>query len=122
MTSAVAAARPGVLPLGRAAALLALASAAVHLLQMSAGSLGALLMAVMALACLPCAWHLWRAPTAAVWGLTAAVDAGMLLLHATLMAQHPGHHGAGGPMWAGTALVASQLVLAGAALVRRRRA
>src|SRR3954469_24195716 len=96
MTSAVLA--PARVPgLGRVAAGLAVGSALVHLLQVDGAALGSLLMAVMALPCLPCAWHLWRAPTPAVWGLTAAADAGMLLLHATLVsgdgmhAMHPAH-------------------------------
>jgi hypothetical protein len=107
---------------GRAAAGLAVASAAVHLLQVDGTALGSLLMAAMALACLPCAWHLWRAPTRSVWGLTAAADAGMLLLHATLMAgAHGMHHAHTGssPMWLGTALVGVQLALAGIAALRR---
>ena len=126
MTSAVLA--PARVPgLGRVAAGLAVGSAVVHLLQVDGAALGSLLMAVMALACLPCAWHLWRAPTRSVWGLTAAADAGMLLLHATLAAgggAHPMHgmhgmHAAGPLMWLGSALVAVQLALAGVAALRR---
>jgi|tagenome__1003787_1003787.scaffolds.fasta_scaffold20222359_2 hypothetical protein len=123
MTSAVLApARsPG---LGQVAAGLAVGSAVVHLLQVDGAALGSLLMAAMALACLPCAWHLWRAPTRSVWGLTAAADAGMLLLHATLAAggRMPGMHsahGGGSLMWLGTALVAVQLGLVGVAALRR---
>jgi hypothetical protein len=121
VTAVVPAVRPGAPALGRAAAGLAGASAVVHLLQVGAGSLGALVMAAMALACLPCAWHLWRAPTPSVWGLTAAIDGGMLLLHATLVAQHPAHHEgavAGGLMWPGLVLIAAQLALAGVAALR----
>ena len=62
---------PLALGLGRSAAVLALASAAVHVLLFDASSTGSLAMAGMALACLPCAWHLWRAPTPGVWGMTA---------------------------------------------------
>ena len=122
MTGAVVAVRPRALTLGRTAAVLAAASAAVHLLQVSGASLGSLVMAAMALACLPCAWHLWRSPTPSVWGTTAALDAAMLLVHATLMAGTPhAHHvvGAGGAMWLGTTLVVGQLVLAASALLRR---
>ena len=108
---------------GRVAAGLAAGSAVVHLLQVDGAALGSLLMAAMAMACLPCAWHLWRAPTAAVWGLTAAADAGMLLLHAPLAAGGGMHemHAAptgGALMWLGTALVAVQLALAGVAGIR----
>ena len=72
--------------LARAAALLAVASAGVHLLLVSSTSLGSAVMAAMALACLPCAWHLWRSPSGSVWALTALVDAGMLAVHAPMLA------------------------------------
>jgi hypothetical protein len=85
MTIAVVATRPRALALGRVAAALALASALVHLLLLDAGSLGSVVMVVMAAACLPCAWHLWRSPTGAVWRLTAMVDAAMLVLHAQML-------------------------------------
>jgi hypothetical protein len=107
--------------LARAAAVLAVASAGVHLLLVTSSSLGTAVMAAMALACLPCAWHLWRAPTAPVWALTATVDAGMLALHAPMLTT-PAHHGTGSPaslMWLGTGLVVAQLGLAGAASLRR---
>jgi hypothetical protein len=112
--------RPG---LGRAAAVLAVASAVVHLLQVTSTTLGSLAMAGMALACLPCARHLWRAPTASVWGLTAALDAGMLFLHATLATGKGGVHSAhatsGSELgWLGLALVGGQLCMAAAALRR----
>jgi hypothetical protein len=119
VTSAPLAA-PVRLSLARVAAGLALASAAVHLLLISAGELGTVVMAGMALACLPCAWHLWRRPTPGVWGMTAAVDVGMLALHAPMLAS-TGHH-ASAPaalMWTGLALVLGQLALATAATVRR---
>ena len=111
--------------LGRVAAALALGSAVVHLLLLDAADLGSLAMVGMALACLPCAWHLWRRPTGAVWATTATVDAAMLLLHAQMLTGTVTHH-AHGPqtaghalMWTGLALVTSQLVLAGVAAVRR---
>ena len=115
MTTAAAAPvrAPG---LGRVAAILALGSAAVHLLLLDATSLGALVMAGMALACLPCARHLWRAPTGGVWGVVAAVDAAMLALHAQMVA---GVHHASSLMWLGLVLVVAQLALAGAAALRR---
>ena len=114
MTTAVAASvrAPG---LGRVAAGLALGSAVVHLLLVDATSLGALVMAGMALACLPCAAHLWRAPTGAVWGVVAAVDAAMLAPHAQMLAG--AHHPASAAplMWLGLGLVVMQLAVAGAA-------
>ncbi|GHE14617.1 hypothetical protein [Klenkia taihuensis] len=104
--------------LGRAAAVLALASAAVHLVLAASGDVSAVAMAGMALVCVPCAMHLWRAPTASVWGLTALVDLGMLALHAPVVAGHGMHHGAGAGHVA-LGLVAAQLVLAAVALLRR---
>jgi hypothetical protein len=107
--------------LARAAAVLAVASAGVHLLLVSSTSLATGVMAAMALACLPCAWHLWRSPTASVWAMTALVDAGMLAVHAPMLAA-PAHHGGGSAtslMWLGVGLVMAQLVLAAGAAVRR---
>jgi hypothetical protein len=125
MTTAVVGARPRVLALGRAAALLALGSAAVHVLQVSGSSLGSLLMAAMALTCLPCGWHLWRSPSASVWRVTVAVDVGMLLGHGTLIAgsPHAMHHGGTtGLMELGIWLVVGQLALAAIVAVHSRTA
>jgi hypothetical protein len=126
MTTAVlVAARPGALALGRAAAGLALASALVHLLLLDAGSLGSVLMVGMAAACLPCAWHLWRSPSASVWRATALVDAAMLVLHVQMLGGSTGHagmHHGSAPaslMWLGLALVGGQLALAATAALRR---
>ncbi len=110
--------------LGRAAALLALGSAAVHLLLVDAATLGSLAMLGMALVCLPCAWHLWRAPTGSTWAATAGLDAAMLALHAQMLAPAAGHAHASPPpaMWLGLGLVTAQLALAGVAgLVAFRR-
>jgi hypothetical protein len=119
VTTALPVARPGALALGRVAAALVAASGVVHVLQADTASLGGLLMPAMALACLPCAWHLWRAPTGSVWAMTAALDTGMLLLHATVMAgggMHMAHHaGPGTLVWAGLVLACAQLALAGLA-------
>src|SRR4051812_12340176 len=93
--------------LARAAAVLAVTSAGVHLLLVSSTSLGTAVMAAMALACLPCAWHLWRSPSGSVWALTAIVDAGMLAVHAPMLTT-PAHHGsssASSLMWLGVGLV-----------------
>ena len=106
--------------LARTAAVLAVASAGVHLLLVSSSSLGTAAMAAMALACLPCAWHLWRAPSGAVWAMTAGVDAGMLAVHAPMLATH-GHHAGSATslVWLGVVLVVGQLALAAAAALRR---
>ena len=116
------------LVLGRSAAVLALGSAVVHLLLFDASSTGSLAMAGMALACLPCAWHLWRAPTPGVWAMTAVVDAGMALVHSQMLsgALASGHAMAGmtaprsvGMMWLGLGLVCTQLAFAGVAALQR---
>ncbi len=111
--------------LGRVAAVLGVGSALVHVLLLASSSPGSLVMAVMALVCLPCAWHLWRRPTASVWGLTAALDATMAAVHLQMTsdaAAMPGMHSGGSPgalMWLGLGLVAGQLALAGTAALRR---
>jgi hypothetical protein len=122
VTTAVVAVRPGALALGRTAAVLALSSAVVHLLLLDAASLGSVAMVAMAAVCLPCAWHLWRAPTASVWRVTAAVDAAMLVLHLQMLGGHEHLHSAtlpGSLMWLGSGLVGGQLALAGTAALRR---
>ena len=117
--------RPGVLALGRVAAVAALGSAAVHVLLLDATSLGSLLMVAMAAVCLPCAWHLWRSPTASVWRFTALVDAAMLVVHLQMLSEPsmdmPGMTQDPDPlMWLGLGLVGTQLVLAGGAALTRR--
>jgi hypothetical protein len=128
MTTALRSARPKALALGRAGAALTGASAVVHVLQATSSSLAGLVMALMALACLPCAWHLWRSPTAGVWKLTALLDVTMLLLHVQVMAgsastvptAHLDHGGSpGGLMWTGLALAATSLSVCAVALTRR---
>lgn len=129
MTTVTGASRRAVpaLALGRAAAVLSLLSASLHLLLVDASSLGSLAMLGMALACLPCAWHLWRAPTAGVWAMTAALDTGMLLVHTQMLGSPPSMPGmarAATPLVVvGLTVVGTQLVLAGAVgLLALRRA
>jgi hypothetical protein len=126
VTTAVLTTRPRAAALGRVAAGLAVTSAVVHLLLVD-GSLGSVVMVLMAAACLPCAWHLWRSPTASVWGFTALVDGAMLVLHAQLLGGSGGHeqmagmsHSPSSLMWLGLGLVGTQLALAGAAALTRR--
>jgi hypothetical protein len=126
VTAAIVTTRPRALALGRVAAVLALASAAVHLLLLDARSLGSVVMVLMAAVCLPCAWHLWRSPTGSVWRVTAMVDAAMLVLHLQMLGtpEHamPGMSAAGHPdglMWLGLGLVTAQLAAAALAAVRR---
>ncbi|MGY1707670.1 hypothetical protein ACI79C_24165 [Geodermatophilus sp. SYSU D00697] len=110
--------RAGAGPAGRGAALLALASAAVHLTGVSAASLSSLAMAGMALACLPCAWHLWRSPSSAVWATTVGLDLGMLAVHAPAASGGGGHvHGAADLPAVGLWLVGASLVLGLAVLL-----
>ena len=111
-------------PLGRLAAVLGLVAAAVHVLLLDTSSLGSLAMVGMALVCLPCSWHLWRRPTPSVWGTTATVDAAMLVLHVQMLVAvtHSAHLPTAAPhglMWSGLAVVTCQLVVAGAAALRR---
>ena len=124
MTAVLSGTRPRAPALGRVAAALTGASAVVHVLQVTATSLAALVMALMAVACLPCAWHLWRAPTRSVWALTVLLDVTMLLLHvqvATVPSLGHVHSGgtAGGLMWTGLALAAGSLSVSAVALARR---
>ncbi|WP_147263007.1 hypothetical protein [Geodermatophilus sp. TF02-6] len=92
---------------GRVAAALALGSAAVHVASLHAASLGSLAAAGMALACLPCAWHLWRAPSRSVWATTVLLDLGMLAVHAPTTSS-AGH---GTVPWPGLVLVTASLLL-----------
>ena len=123
--------------LGRVAAGLALAVAAVHLLLVSSsgGSAEALALTAMALACLPCAWHLWRSPSARVWAVTAGVDAAMAVLHLRMVLGASGTGGqdmagmhmhadsaAGGTgalVWPALGLVLAQLAVAAVAALHR---
>jgi hypothetical protein len=108
--------------LGRLAAVLAVASASVHLLLVEAASLGSLAMLGLALLCLPCAWHLWRSPSGRTWGVAAAMDVAMLAVHVQALdgSGHAGHGGSASALvWLGLGLVTSQLVLAGCAALRR---
>ena len=61
---------------------------------------------------------MWRAPTPAVWSMTATLDAAMLVLHGQMLA---GQHHVSSVMWLGLALVTSQLIAAAAALTGRFR-
>ena len=126
MTSTAVVPLARALPLGRAAALVAVASAAVHLALLDLSSLTSLLMVAMAAVCLPCAWHQWRAPSPVVWRATATVDAVMLVAHVQMLgggSSGPHAHLHTGPsplMWLGLGLVVGQLALAGAALLHQR--
>ncbi len=40
----------------------------------------------MSLVCLPCAGHLWRAPSPRTWAVVAAVGGAVLLVHVGLLA------------------------------------
>ena len=113
----------GSLLLGRTAAVAAAGSAVAHLLLLDSSSLGSLAMIAMALICLPCAWHLWRFPTPAVWALTAAVDGTMLALHVPMLAGSTHQHGTTPQLlpWLALGLVVTQLALAAAAAVRHLR-
>ncbi|MGY1840217.1 MULTISPECIES: hypothetical protein [unclassified Modestobacter] len=120
----------------RIGALIALASAVVHVVSLDA-SMASLAVAGMALACLPCAWHLWRAPTPGLWGTVVGVDLAMLAAHAPMVLAGGGHqtggaahsgmgHGSTGPgellgFLLPTASLLLGLTVLTAALLRHRR-
>jgi peptidoglycan/LPS O-acetylase OafA/YrhL len=112
------------------AALLALASAGVHVLALATGDppspAQVLVLLGMALACLPCAVHLALLPRRRTWVQAAAVSAAMVVAHplAAAAGGHAHHGAAPGGGVLGVAMVvvpALGLVLAlvGLALGRR---
>lgn len=84
-------------PVRWGALLVALASAAVHLLALATGvapsSVQVVALLLMGMACLPCAMHLALLPRRRTWLQTAAVSTAMLVGHPLLSAAGPGHHG-----------------------------
>ncbi|XVU28620.1 hypothetical protein ACQPZJ_16680 [Actinoplanes sp. CA-054009] len=71
--------------------------------------------------CLPCVFHLWRGPTRAGWGMTAAMTAAMLALHGSLASLAGHHHGAGpGAYSTAPALALLLLSIVAAGLERTR--
>ncbi|MGR6965035.1 hypothetical protein ACU610_11280 [Geodermatophilus sp. URMC 61] len=115
--------------------LVALGSAAVHVLALATGvapsSVQVVALLVMGMACLPCAVHLALLPRRRTWVQTAVVSAAMLVGHPLLSAAGSGHHGTahegGAAVGVGAATVvvpATGLVLAlsGLALEARRSA
>lgn len=114
--------------------LVALGSAAVHVLALATGvepsSVRVVALLLTGMACLPCAMHLALLPRRRTWVQTAAVSAAMLVAHPLLL-NGAGHHGAAhtGGAVVGVAMVvvpASALVLAlsglGLEVVRHARA
>lgn len=75
--------------ISRCAAVLGATAAVLHvpLAVAHAGSspLLALALLLMSLVCLPCAGHLWRAPSRRTWLLVAVAGAAMLVAHAVLL-------------------------------------
>lgn len=70
----------------RTAALLAVASALMHLLMLGHGSIvWGLIMATMALVCFPCAGHLWRFGSRKLWLTIGVMNAAMVAVHAWLL-------------------------------------
>jgi hypothetical protein len=108
--------------LGRTTAVLAGASAVLHVLLVDPASLASLVSVALALACLPCARQLWRSPTGTAWGTTAVLDATMLAVHLTDQAgAHTAHaaHSPGDLAAVALAVMVAQLLLAGVATLRR---
>lgn len=102
--------------LGRAAALVALCSAAVHVVVAidDRGAPAAILMIAFAVLCASCARALWTRPGLRVWATVATMYGAMLALHAGLAlahtsawaplrslgeATHPAHQSAGATSW-----------------------
>jgi hypothetical protein len=117
------------------AVLVALASAAVHVLALASGptpsSVEVVAVLVMGMACLPCAMHLALLPRRRTWVQAAAVSAAMLVGHPLLSAAGSGHHGTahggGAAAGVGVAMVVVPalglvLALSGLALGTRRPA
>jgi hypothetical protein len=122
-------------PVRWGALLVALASAAVHLLALATGvapsSVQVVALLLMGMACLPCAMHLVLLPRRRTWVQTAAVSAAMLVGHPLLSAAGSGHHGTayggGAAAGVGVAMVVVPalgllLAVAGLALETRRSA
>lgn len=115
------------------AVLVALASAAVHVLALATGvalsSVQVVALLLMGMACLPCAMHLALLPRRRTWVQTAGVSAAMLVGHPLLSAAGSGHHGTahGGGTAAGVGMamvvvpaLGLLLAVAGLALQDRR--
>jgi hypothetical protein len=104
-----------------ATALVAVASAALHLVAAASSADDSLthrlVLVGMAMACLPCAVHLVLLPSRRVWVQTAAVSAAMLAIHPLLvLGTGAAHHGSlhAGSGWAvlPAAMIAVPLVAA----------
>ncbi|MFW3171629.1 hypothetical protein [Geodermatophilus sp. CPCC 206100] len=124
-------AQRGLAPVRWCAALVAAASAGVHVLALATGavpsSVRVVVLLAMAAACLPCAVHLVLLPRRRAWLRTAVVSAAMLGAHPLLPAG-TGHHGTAqaGPGAVAVAMVALPvaglvLALTGLALGAPRR-
>ncbi|MBU8819114.1 hypothetical protein [Mycolicibacterium goodii] len=110
----------------RACALLAAASATLHVFMLThAGSVVAAgLLAVMILACLWCARDLWRRGTPGVWCTVALMNLAMVALHTPMPAHH--HHGTAvsghsGLMMFTVLLALTEAAIAGTVLYYRTR-
>jgi len=115
--------------------LVALGSAAVHVLALATGaepsSVQVVALLLMGMACLPCAMHLALLPRRRAWVQSAAVSAAMLVGHPLVSAAGFGHHGTahvgGVSAGVGVAMVVVPalglvLALSGLALETRRSA
>ncbi|AKS32552.1 hypothetical protein [Mycolicibacterium goodii] len=113
----------------RACALLAAASATLHVFMLThAGNpVAGGLLAVMIAACLWCARDLWRRGTPGVWCTVALMNLAMVALHTPMPSHH--HHGAGaagvsghsGLMMVTVALALTEAAIAGTVLYYRTR-
>ncbi|MFB7716099.1 hypothetical protein [Nocardia sp. NPDC056100] len=107
---------------GRCGAVLAVGSAGLHAAGSSGhGSVaapGVVLLNLMILACLVCAWHLWTRPTIRAWALTAAMSAGMIVLHTMPMGTAM-HHTEMPMLRAATGTAVLEIAVAAAVLITR---
>ncbi|SDO70813.1 hypothetical protein [Geodermatophilus sp. DSM 45219] len=99
------------------AVLVALSSAAVHVLVLGTGPTPSSLQVVavlgMAMGCLPCAMHLALLPRRRAWAQMAVVSAVMLVGHPLLsVASGAGHHAPTGPAGGAALAVAPVVALA----------
>lgn len=110
----------------RTCALLAVGSAGLHVVMLSASAnpVAAAVLAVMIVGCLYCAGHLWRRGTSGVWCTIALMSLAMIALH-TPMPTH--HHGMAAPvhtsimMSTATLLALLEVLIAAAVLTVRTR-
>jgi hypothetical protein len=108
----------------RGCALLAAASAGLHVLSLghAANAVAAVVLVLMIGGCLYCARDLWVAGSLRTWLVVALMNIAMIAVHLPAPAHHHGRaEQVPAPMSAATALAILEVVLAGAVLYARTR-